>query len=384
MVNSHNSRNREIVNELDEIRKQRDLYAGKLSQIYKSRGWKLLNKYYSFRDIVHNHYKRVLKYIYIVLIVLNNLLSKTKKTKINYRSKKIIYIGHSYHSKTKSTAFLLRFLKKYFSVKIVWDDSWKGKQTDLSLINEEFLAVIFFQNLPSKKILKSIKNKNIIFFPMYDSMFNIPTEDYDRFIGIKIVNFSRSLHKKFARLGFDSLYIKYFPKASVYTKNNQHKIFFWQRVNNINLNLIDRLFKNLKVSVHIHNAIDPSQKLQLPSKKQLQKYNISFSSWLRKRKEMHKILQDCDIYLAPREFEGIGLSFLEAMSMGKVVVAANNPTMNEYITNNETGYLFDPKNPKPIDFLEIEKIGKNAYEYIKKGNILWEKDKYRIIEFIKK
>lgn len=43
MVNSHNSRNREIVNELDEIRKQRDLYAGKLSQIYKSRGWKLLN-----------------------------------------------------------------------------------------------------------------------------------------------------------------------------------------------------------------------------------------------------------------------------------------------------------------------------------------------------
>ncbi len=42
------------------------------------------------------------------------------------------------------------------------------------------------------------------------------------------------------------------------------------------------------------------------------------------------------------------MSFLEAMAMGKAVVAADNPTMNEYLTHNVNGYLFNPEDPRPI------------------------------------
>ena len=97
---------------------------------------------------------------------------------------------------------------------------------------------------------------------------------------------------------------------------------------------------------------------------------------------MQDLIKFKGIYVAPREFEGIGMSFLEAMAMGKAVIAVNQPTMNEYIQDGITGYLFDLKNPKPINLSKITQIQKNAYKYMKKGYQNWLKNRYKIIEFI--
>ena len=48
-------------------------------------------------------------------------------------------------------------------------------------------------------------------------------------------------------------------------------------------------------------------------------------------------LSRCNIFIAPRLYEGIGLTFLEAMANGMVVLSPNSPTMNEYIQNNING-----------------------------------------------
>ena len=65
--------------------------------------------------------------------------------------------------------------------------------------------------------------------------------------------------------------------------------------------------------------------------------------------------------------------------MGKAVIAVDNPTMNEYIKHNVTGYLYDLKNPKIIDLSNIKKVQENAYDYMVKGFNEWEKDKIKII-----
>ena len=78
------------------------------------------------------------------------------------------------------------------------------------------------------------------------------------------------------------------------------------------------------------------------------------------------------------------MSFLEAMAMGKSVIAVNNPTMNEYIEDKKTGYLFDLKNPSEIDISNILKVQENAYKFMKDGYEKWKKDKYKIITFLKK
>jgi len=63
-----------------------------------------------------------------------------------------------------------------------------------------------------------------------------------------------------------------------------------------------------------------------------------------KREQYLKDLVKHNVYVAPRRFEGIGMSFLEAMAMGMCVVAENQPTANEYIVSGQNGILFEAQN----------------------------------------
>jgi glycosyltransferase involved in cell wall biosynthesis len=72
------------------------------------------------------------------------------------------------------------------------------------------------------------------------------------------------------------------------------------------------------------------------------------------------------------------------MAMGKAVIAVNNPTMNEYIDHGKTGYLFDLSNQKKINLSNLEQVQKNTFDFMHEGRRKWEKDKYRINDFIKK
>ena len=156
-----------------------------------------------------------------------------------------------------------------------------------------------------------------------------------------------------------------------------------QRLSFINFETIKKLFSQKKVKIHLHQAVDPNQQFLKPDQEDIEKFQITFSDWFDTREEMLELIREKAIYVAPREYEGIGMSFLEAMAMGKLVVANNQPTMNEYIENGKTGLLFDWQNPQPLDFSQREKIQKNAYEFMKKGREKWEKEKEKIVEFIK-
>ena len=52
-------------------------------------------------------------------------------------------------------------------------------------------------------------------------------------------------------------------------------------------------------------------------------------------------------------------------------MAPDCPTMNEYIKHNVNGLLYDPDNPKPLDFSNAEALGKEARFSIEKGRIVW-------------
>lgn len=306
-----------------------------------------------------------------------------RRRRINRNSKKILFIGHSYHAKTKSSEFIIDYLRDYFEVEVLFDNSWQGGgDLDLSFIDDKYYAVIFWQNLPSGHILNKINNENIIFFPMFDGV-SRKYIDWCDYYNLKIINFSKTLHKKMKRWGFETMHIQYFPKIKDFNPGDCRKVFFWQRLTSININILEKILGNVGLAIHIHTAVDPGQKFIMPNQKQEHDLKITYSNWLETREEMWDLIRQGGIYVAPREMEGIGMSFLEAMAMGKAVVAVNNPTMNEYIKHGKNGYLFDLKNPKKIDFSNIQEIQKNTYEYIKNGFEIWEKEKYKIIDFIK-
>lgn len=385
--------------ELDLTKNKFESTRAELSAVYSSRGWKTLLALQMAVKIIFpkNSLRRKMAVFFgkaaktflrlFRKIKINRSISlKPKKPrKINLKSKKIVYIGHSYHNKTKSTEFLIEYLKQLYDVKVILDESWLGKPApDLSFIDESYLGVIFFQLLPPKEILENIKNDNIIYFPMYDQSGRLGRDFWDDYRGLKIANFSKTFHEKLKKWGFESMYVQYFPELNKFIPGNKNEAFFWQRLTYVNFNTIAKLFGNHKLKVHIHKAIDPDQQFVAPSREVEKKFHITYSDWFETREEMLDLIKQKGIYVAPREYEGIGMSFLEAMAMGKAVIAVNNPTMNEYIKHGKNGYLFDLSRPKKIDLSNIEQVQKNAYEFVQEGRKKWEKDKERIIDFIKK
>ncbi|MDR2337819.1 MAG: glycosyltransferase [Deltaproteobacteria bacterium] len=85
---------------------------------------------------------------------------------------------------------------------------------------------------------------------------------------------------------------------------------------------------------------------------------MTYSNWFENKSDMTDLIKQAGIYIAPRKLEGIGISFLETMVMGKAVIAQDAPTMNEYIENGINVYLVDFNKPEPIDLSNIEWVQK--------------------------
>ncbi len=396
--------------QLDSTKTQLDLAIRELSGVYASREWKMIlmlqksvkiiiPKNSIRRNLAVDAWRLIKLPVKLLLKIIRKIkstlflcvnyfvkLRPRKKRKINKNLKKIVYVGHSYHNKTKSTAFLIDYLREFYEVEVILDESWRGNgelYPDLSFIDDSYLAVLFFQNLPNENLLKNIKNENIVFFPMYDGV----GHDYDYWGGLhalKIINFSKTLHEKLIKWGFESIAVQYFPESQTFIPGKKDEVFFWQRLTKMNIDVIEKLFGDEKIEMHIHKAIDPNQEFKQPNDEQENKFKITYSDWFETREEMWDLIKQKGIYIAPRELEGIGMSFLEAMAMGKAVIAVDNPTMNEYIKHGENGYLFNLKNPKKIDLSNIEKVQKNAYNFMREGFINWGKERKHIIEFIEK
>jgi hypothetical protein len=153
------------------------------------------------------------------------LISNPFKIKPNKSSpaNKLVYVGHSYHFKTNSTAFLIEYLKEYFNVEVVLDESWLGKPyPDLSFVDDDYTGIVFFQNLPPHELVSRIKNKNIIFFPMYDGSRLHDMDWWKKYDNLKIINFSNTLHQKLLDWKLNSIYIQYFPKPETLSLGKQN------------------------------------------------------------------------------------------------------------------------------------------------------------------
>lgn len=192
-------------------------------------------------------------------------------------------------------------------------------------------------------------------------------KDYDG--NVTIINFSSTLHSECIENDFNSKYIQFFQKPISFSSfGEEHGIFFWQRLTDINIYTICSLIgENNITHVHIHKAIDPSQ--HFVECRNLLKNKISYSEWFEYESDMLNIIEKYALYISPRMYEGIGMSFIKAMSMGRCVIAVDHPTMNEYISHGETGLLFDLSHIHDIrinDF-DIRKIQKNTLEYMTEG-----------------
>lgn len=84
----------------------------------------------------------------------------------------------------------------------------------------------------------------------------------------------------------------------------------------------------------------------------------------------------CDIYIHPSLFDPLPRSLLEAMFLGRPVIASNINSISEVIKHNYSGLLVEPRSPQSIADAIIkllnsnsfsEQLSKNAQEFVKKN-----------------
>ena len=297
--------------------------------------------------------------------------------------KKILFINHKFHLKTKSNIFVQEILKSKFEVKVISIDPSVGELPSFEKTNLDiFDCVILFQlDYLGSYFLK--RNKPTIVIPMYDASGPLKDSHWNVLKKALVISFSLEIHRRVQTLGLESLYIRYYPKLKnenlkITNDEKKLKVFFWERLpdTNINEDTIIKLINNLPIeSLHIHEAHDPNRK-KSKSQNSLNSFPITRSKWFKDKNDLIQKIIDSDIYIAPRYSEGIGQGFLEAMSFGCCVIANDDCTHNEYIDNWVNGILvnFYAEDISEInsDILTIKNICKNSFASIKKGRQNWD------------
>lgn len=295
---------------------------------------------------------------------------------------KIAFIDHNFHKKSRSADFLRDIFKREYEISNYW---WSLKyQKEIYYNIKDYDNFFFFQSLLPLNDMLKIKDKNVMWAPMYD---NLTLEknfwQLVKYLNIKVLCFSKKVRQIAKKNNCNYLYLKYFIKPEISKKKNKLlNIFFWYR-GGIHLKDWINFFNPKLIKIKLFDCPDPGKKNLFLESKIKKKYNIqTFKKSFLKKKEYIKFVKDCDVFISPRKQEGIGMSFIEAMSKGKYVVAFNDSTMNEYINNKKIGIIFPNKNQK-INTNFISKNFKYRAINARKIYLDWFKNKNKILIFFK-
>jgi len=300
---------------------------------------------------------------------------------------KVAFIDHYYHKKTISSKFFLDLLAPYCDIDIYWDESYKneGEPPWEEIRDKSYDLIVLWQSPYYIQKCTFFPGTSFIAIPMFDACIDAP-DDWFIYNEVKYICFSKALHDRLIRLKCNCFYIQYFPNPFDYpiAQQNNRNCFFWERRSEISFNFIENFVDIGSMDTfNLHLYPDPNYRLSFDVDELVKKYpNLTLSEWFDSKSEFLLFLKSFSIYIAPRLYEGIGFSFLEAMAMGQCVLASNTSTMNDYIKDGYNGYLYDVHSPRKIAIDQIKEIQKNARATIEEGYLNWLTSVPSLIRFI--
>ena len=255
---------------------------------------------------------------------------------------KLLFIDHECHKRTRSAEFFLEVIRKTFDVR----EHYYSKcyhTCSKSAVKDCDVAVIW--EFPISRCGFFFPGKRNVFVPMYDNEWGSYWQ-WKRIAwsGMGVISFCDRVSKHARHCGVTNILdVRYFPDPASLPKEkgDPKRVFLWERGE------IDR---------------SVAEKLLPPSDGYV--FDVKGADEFLSRDAYLERMSKCGIVIAPRRKEGIGMVFLEAMAMGKCVVANDDATMNEYIKDDENGILFNAEDPKPIPNAAVlrvlENVGKSA------------------------
>ncbi|MBQ3344514.1 MAG: glycosyltransferase [Kiritimatiellae bacterium] len=273
---------------------------------------------------------------------------------------KLLFIDHECHKKTRSAEFFLAVVRKVFDVVEHYYSHYyrtgaqkAGKDCDIAVIWE----------FPISRWRFLLPGKRNVFVPMYDNEWASYWQ-WKRIAwsGMGVVSFCDKVTEHARRCGVANiLNVRYFPDPASLPKTggDPKRVFLWERGE------IDRRTAEI--------LFPPSEGYVFDIKRR--------DEFLEREDYLRRIAR-CEIMIAPRRKEGIGMVFLEAMAMGKCVVANDDATMNEYIKDGENGILFSFDRLAPISGDKIARARANVPGSAARLRARWRRDAERINDFL--
>ncbi|HYO87690.1 MAG TPA: glycosyltransferase [Candidatus Limnocylindrales bacterium] len=260
---------------------------------------------------------------------------------------KITVVLLNWHESRQSEAshdVLIRPLSGAFTIAtrgVEW-----GRMPQVAEIDRDSQAVVFFQTPPPAEFVRQSRCP-VTWIPMWDSVYMRPQRWWNALPpGLRVVAFSGSVAQRARAAGLPVFDIQYFcdpDSVEPVTWDAERVALYWNRTGLLSRTFLERFCAAFDIDRLLYkNRLDPgygpAANLHLPAK--LGKTRIEEIAHTESREEYFRLIRPANVVLAPRAYEGIGLTFLESLARGSAVFACNSPTMNEYITHGVNGLLY--------------------------------------------
>jgi len=294
---------------------------------------------------------------------------------------KIAFLDQTFHKETGSALFFVKLLERIGTVQSFFV-AGGGASGLVEIADADFDLIVLWQTDFCAPYFLA-RGKRTVIIPMYDGCARIPEVYWRAMSQARAVSFSSALHNKLTACGIDSLYVQYFPNPEAFpvtTDFSTLRGFLWQRRpdQGITWELATRLCGNLD-SFHIHLPGDYGEYPCVPALS-----NITVSRWGSDSSAYGRHLQAANIFFAPRLTEGIGMANLEAMARGMCVIAHDDSTANEYLSDRENGRIYNISSPQRLSLTPetAEKYGRSARKTVEIGHRRFIESLDGLLEFI--
>jgi hypothetical protein len=302
---------------------------------------------------------------------------------------RLTFVDHSYHEQTGSNRFLRDLLAKEFDVTTVWDESWRpGAQPLLAkTINATRPQyVVLFQNLPGRAEYARIQCPNVTWFPMHDGVVYGSDWRAWRNSGMKVFCFCAEDSAYFAGIGLPALHLQYAPAPDILVPADAAlSVFFWMRHEAVGWDTLKKVLGTHRPErIILRLAPDPGHAPRLPSEEDCRAYSIEIHHGWMEESRYRRLLAGCSVFMAPRPKEGIGQALLEARAMGLAAIAPDAPAMKEYMEHGATGYLYNPRDPAPLDLSDLNGVRQRSVIDLGVRHERWRAAQAELLAFVRR
>lgn len=297
---------------------------------------------------------------------------------------RILFVDHVCHGLTGSADFFLDILRERFEVKVFRYERYYSCRLPGDLVDWADV-IVYWEFLPSR-FACGISGKRCVFVPMYDNEWGSKWL-WRRLahLGIHVVSFCGRVTDHARACGVrDVLDVRfaYDPGLFKGQAGDPRKVIVWER-GGVDFATVKAIFDPRDIDKTIVMRRQEEAIRHVPiSQEDMATYHVEIHrGGFLPKDDYLKLLSEPGVFVAPRLKEGIGMSFLEAMAMGKCVVGHCDATMDEYLVSGRNGIVVDLLHPRRIGADEIAMAQRGVGESARTCYERWLRDRQSISRF---